>query len=36
MQKQLFIKIYCEHFTNANVIDAQNLFEVYILGQVSM
>ena len=36
MQKQLFIRVYCEHFTNANAVDAQNFFKIYILGQVSM
>ena len=26
-QKQLFIKVYCEHFTNANAVDAQNFLK---------
>ena len=34
--KQLFMKKYCKHFTDQNVVDAQNFFKTSILGQVTM
>ena len=36
MQKQLFIKFYCEDFRISNAVDAQNFLNIYILGQVYM
>ena len=33
-QKQLFIKAYCKHFIDDNEANAQNFFNIYILGQL--
>ena len=33
-QKQLFIKAYCKHFIDDNEVNAQNFFNIYVLGQL--